>query len=240
MNSTTDTPVTVTTVILSSPSDWNEWIEVIKSKAIVGRVWKYVNPYTKREDLPSLVEPSRPTAEDVNKDKAKISLLNTDEKAMFRVLQEDSVSRTYLIYTFNCDTTYDILVSLKQRVALSDNVRKIQLASQYAKIKRIPRNQNYEVWLQEWEKIYTECKALALPEVDGDRSVKDFVYAVDSASPGWSNYWKNELLKLEWKKERLPSFFDLIELYRNNRRMEDSQKARSPKGYFATTVQHSV
>ncbi|OCL02306.1 hypothetical protein AOQ84DRAFT_252349, partial [Glonium stellatum] len=147
-----DTPVTVATVILSSPSDWDEWIEVIKTKAIVGKVWKYVDPYIKREDLPSLVEPSRPTAEDINKDKAKISQLDVGEKETFRVLQEEykedrdlyekqqsaidllrtqiqsSVSRTYLIHTFNCDTTYDILVSLKQRVAPSDDARKIQLA----------------------------------------------------------------------------------------------------------------
>jgi hypothetical protein len=27
-----------------------------------------------------------------------------------------SILRTYLIYTFKCNTTYDVLVSLKQRV----------------------------------------------------------------------------------------------------------------------------
>ena len=31
-----------------------------------------------------------------------------------------SISRTYLIYTFKCNTTYNVLVSLKQRIALSD------------------------------------------------------------------------------------------------------------------------
>jgi hypothetical protein len=31
-----------------------------------------------------------------------------------------SILYTYLIYTFKCDTTYDVLVALKQRIALLD------------------------------------------------------------------------------------------------------------------------
>ena len=36
-----------------------------------------------------------------------------------------SILRTYLIYTFKCTTTYDVLVSLKQRIALTDHARKL-------------------------------------------------------------------------------------------------------------------
>jgi len=74
--------------------------------------------------------------------------------------------------------------------------------------------------VEEWEKVYTKCKELDLPEVNGDRLVRDFVYVVDSITPSWSEYWKNQLKRIEWKKEKLPSFFELVEIYRNHRRTE--------------------
>jgi hypothetical protein len=36
-----------------------------------------------------------------------------------------SISRTYLIYTFKCDTTYNVLVALKQRIAPLDHTQKL-------------------------------------------------------------------------------------------------------------------
>ena len=94
------------------------------------------------------------------------------------------------------------------------------MATQYIKLKKAPQNQNFEVWLQEWERVYTECKELKLPEVDSSRSVTDFAYAVKSITPSWSEYWKNELDKREWEKKTLPTFFELIKIYRNHRRIE--------------------
>ena len=126
-------------------------------------------------------------------------------------------------------------MSLKKRIAPTDEARKIHLATQYAKLKKAPRNQNFEVWLQEWEKVYTECVELKLPEIEGNRSVRDFAYAVESISPSWSEYWKNEFQRLDWKKEELPSFFELSELYRNHRRTELAQKGKTPQGSFAAT-----
>ena len=82
-------------------------------------------------------------------------------------------------------------MSLKQRIAPTDNARKLRVATQYAQLKKAPRNQNFEVWLEEWEKVYTECKELDLPKVNGDCSVRDFVYAVDLITPSWSEFWKN-------------------------------------------------
>jgi len=45
----------------------------------------------------------------------QLSALNT-----LRSYILSSILRTYLVYTFKCDTTYDVLVALKQRIALSD------------------------------------------------------------------------------------------------------------------------
>src|SRR6266576_3248663 len=257
MTSQQETPVTTHTVILASPNDWDEWIGIIKRKASANQIWKYVDPSTPADELPKLEEPTRASPQDVNSEKTKLLELDEDEKEELRMLRLDhrdnlklyrkqlsaldtlcsqiqsSISRTYLVYTLKSDTTYDVLVSLKQRVAPTDEARKILLATQYGKLKKALRNQNFEVWVQEWEKVYTECVELGLPEVEGNRSVRDFVYAVESTSPSWSEYWKNEFQRLDWKKKTLPSFFEITEIYRNHRRTELAQKGKNPHGSFA-------
>lgn len=182
MTSQHDIPVTVTSVILASPADWDEWIEITKSKAMIGGAWKYVNPYTRREDLPVPEKPTRPSPSTVNPNKSKFSELDEDEKYELDIQRADykmnyrqyeelqlaidglrvqiqgTISRTYLVYTFRCDTTYDMLASLKQRVAPSDYTRKLQLTAQYARLRKGPKSQKYEAWLQEWEKVILSAR----------------------------------------------------------------------------------
>jgi len=44
------------TVILSNPSDWDEWLEIVKTKAVGGEVWKFIDPAIAKDELPSLTE----------------------------------------------------------------------------------------------------------------------------------------------------------------------------------------
>ena len=164
MNSQQETtPVIILSVILASPNNWDEWIEVIKSKANNNCLWKYVDPLTPETELPRLEEPVRASLKDANsRGKTKLLKLNEDEKEELRMLQADyrdnvklyrkqlsaldmlrshilsSISCIYLVYTFKCDTTYDVMVSLKQRVAPLDHARKLQIATQYARLKEAP------------------------------------------------------------------------------------------------------
>ena len=57
MNSQQDTPITVFSVILASPNNWDEWLEVIKSKANTNCIWKYINLSTPKDALLKLKEP---------------------------------------------------------------------------------------------------------------------------------------------------------------------------------------
>ena len=44
-------------IILNGPSDWEEWMEIIKSMAIGADVWEYINPAS---DPPALEKPAVP------------------------------------------------------------------------------------------------------------------------------------------------------------------------------------
>ena len=77
----------------------------------------------------------------------------------------------------------------------------------------MPHNQNFKVWLQKWKKVYIECKEQALPKIDGNYLVTDFAYAVESITPVWSDFWKNQCEMLKWEKKTFPTFFELVEIY---------------------------
>jgi len=88
MNSQQDTPITVSTLILASPTDWDEWLKVIKSRANTNRIWKYVDPSTPADDLPKLKKPVRASPKDVNsRGKTKLLELSEDEKEELYMLQ---------------------------------------------------------------------------------------------------------------------------------------------------------
>jgi len=57
MNSQQDTPITVSSIILASLNNWDEWLKVIKSKANTNRIWKYINLSIPEDALPKLKEP---------------------------------------------------------------------------------------------------------------------------------------------------------------------------------------
>ena len=150
-------------IILSSPSDWDEWLEVLKTKAIGGKIWQFVDPSVPKESLPVLTELELPQPADINNEKTTVAELDNGEKeelkfrrheqkrqqatydkqdaamASLRTFIQETVSRTYLRYTFKCDSPYEMLIALKKRVAPTDRARKLELINWYQKMKKAPK-----------------------------------------------------------------------------------------------------
>ena len=59
------------------------------------------------------------------------------------------VARHINTYILGTDLVYNTLVALKERVAPTDIARQLYLSTQYATVKKGPKNQNIEVWLQD-------------------------------------------------------------------------------------------
>jgi hypothetical protein len=248
-------------VILSNPSDWDEWLEIIKTKAVGGEVWKFIDPAVVKNELPSLTEPTIPTPKDVNPNKTSIAQLDDDEKeelrfqrltykrkvaafdrqkaavATLRSFIQETITRTYLTYTFNCETPYDMLVALKQHVAPTDQAREIELTKQYQKLKEAPRSQDLDTWLQQWEKTYKECKQLELPDVYEDRPLYDFLNAISGIASEFANVWMiNIQVKLD-TGDTIPDLYKIVELFRNNRRLINAQEGLATHGVFPASFQ---
>jgi len=156
------------TVILNGPNDWEEWLEIVKSKAREHDIWGFVNPATAKADIPNLEVPEISKATDVNPAATSIVKLEDIEKDIYRVLLsqfnrrisaydqkilalrnlctfiQGTVSRTYLCYTFNTENTYKMLAALKNRVTPTDLTRKTELSNCYQRMKKALKTQHIE------------------------------------------------------------------------------------------------
>ena len=117
---------------------------MIRNRAKIAKVWQFIDPSIKAEDLPTLSRPALPLPIQVNSLKTMIIELTPTELEELKVLRDDrkdrnceyekqlsaieslhtliheTVSRSYYTYLIKKDTLHNMLLALKQRVALSD------------------------------------------------------------------------------------------------------------------------
>jgi len=249
----------VSVVVLNTSSDWHEWIYVIKLKATVSDIWEHINPDTPKDDIPALSEPERPTPSEVRQAATRIADLSAAEREEYQDLIRqyrrdldlydrrkrgiatiqnhiiESLNRKHLIYTFDCDTTHDILVSLKNRFKPTNEARERELTLQYQRLKTLTtRNMNMEDWLLQWEKTCRECRQLNLPDVAGIRPVRDFVYAIHNVDSEFALGWRHQLAREQVDPNM--EIRDIVQEFRNWKR-EAPRDDREYHGAFEATFQ---
>src|SRR5208282_3652365 len=126
-----------------------------------------------------------------------------------------------------------MLIALNKRLAPTDQARKIQLANQYAKLKKYNKSEPIEQWLQNWEKTYADAVALNLPDVADDRSLFDFTQAIrpiDAAFASTQDFYITQ----KTKSGESMDLYDLIEDFRNHYRRTEAYKPTGSHSAFAT------
>ena len=157
MSSTTATSAKT---ILKGPTDWIQWLEMVKSTATTGQVWVYVDPSKTDTQLPPLNEPAWPEPSSLNRTQDeidsgvltaahkeelseqrslyKLQLNRYDQRKtalayLHRFIQE-TVHPDHIHYTFECDTVHEMLVNLQRRLKPTDDIRRLQLTDQYRQL----------------------------------------------------------------------------------------------------------
>jgi hypothetical protein len=244
-------------VTLNGLSDWDEWIEVVKTLALVGKVWDHVDP--SKDEVPALEEPKPPQPKDSNDQISTFGQISQEEREEYRILRQDykwqrdlydrrdnalasqrtsiqsSVSRTYLHYTFGTSNAREMLIELQKRLQPIDQLRELDFSTKYQKLKKAPKAQDLDNWLRNWEKVYHECNKINLPEVQGTRAVRDFLCAVSSIIPEFSTYWVNDMAKAGGQDA--PDLYRVVELSRDHRRHLAVEKGHVSQSAFTTTFQ---
>ena len=108
---------------------------------------------------------------------------------------------------------YSILRALKQRLAPSDSARTYEIEQLYRKLCIGPASQNIEKWLDDWTHIYTKVIDYKIAEVQGTRPLRDFLLAIESKAP---QFTETNINKLEDGK--LTDMYELVKKYRKHYR----------------------
>ncbi len=246
-----------TTVILDKPSDWHEWLFVIRNRALDTGIKHLIDPDLATEP-PQLTEPTKPTPKDVKFEALGLTDLNSAQIELFKILRDEyrielvkyerkrvalteirqliisTVTRTNLTYILDSTTPYQMLTALKLRIAPTDRARELEATRQYRELQNAPNSQSTDVWLQRWEKMYTEAKKLDLPDVQKDRAIYDFLRTIKFIDSAFANIHEILLDEKITENKPIPTIFDLISKFRNHLRLNQETTRSYTHTAFAT------
>lgn len=254
-----------TKTILSSSCDWRPWLFIIKTMAISGDVWKYINPDL-TTPLPEPTRPNPPAPADASTVEGHTTLttLTSDEREIYKLLYSEykeslslvkqeldtlrairnhlvtSVSKENIVYIESQETIYDMLVALKKRLAPTDEARKLEVIDRYQRLRNYDKRIDVEAWCEEWEITYADAVALDLPEVSESRSQNDFAIALSTIDEAYSTaqqFWLRQSSKSNSGIE-IPSLYDMVEDFRNNYRRNQALKNNLKLGAFSANSEN--
>jgi hypothetical protein len=109
-----------------------------------------------------------------------------------------------------------MIIELQKRFQPTNQLRELNLSTEYQKLKTAPESQDIDNWLRSWEKTYHHCTKINLPETQGTRAVRDFLRTVSSIIPEFSTYWVNDIAKTDGQD--VPDLYQMMEPFRDYRR----------------------
>ena len=142
-----------TVITLNGPSDWDDWLVVIKTIAIGVEIWDSINPSKLKIELKALKEPTCPTPATIDPNKTTIASLSEAEKEQLELLRfnywhkitlydqktaalaslqmtiQETISHPLLLYTFECESVHDMLVTLMNQIAPTDRARQLEMST---------------------------------------------------------------------------------------------------------------
>ena len=155
---------------LTNSCDWRPWLFIVKTMAVSGDVWKYINP-----DLNTpLPEPTRPSpplpiAASSNTGHNTFTSLTADERDIYKLLyneyKEDlsiakqeidilntirnhivtTVNMEIIVYIESKETIHETLVALKKRLAPTDEARRLEVIDKYQRLRIFDRQTDVEL-----------------------------------------------------------------------------------------------
>ena len=148
-----------------------------------------------------------------------------------------STSKDNIVYLKGKVTIYDMLVALKKRLALTDDARKIEVATKYSKLRVFDKKTDLEAQCRNQETTYTDAVELGLLEVADDRSQYDFttaITAVDESYATTQQFYLRQATK--GNKDAVPTLYDLVEDFRNHRRRATALKSSPSHSAFSASL----
>jgi Reverse transcriptase (RNA-dependent DNA polymerase)/Pol polyprotein, beta-barrel domain len=246
-----------TTVVLTSPDNWDLWLSDIRRIAKAYDIWDHINPdFANSTDL---VEPPKPSPQDlfgrpieqldegqriawkdhIDNHKRKLEQYDRKKKAMANLEARigSTVSLKCQKMIQKLSTAKEILVRLRERVAPTDYARELNVTSRLRKHLAIQRNSDVLDWIDQYESILEDAKELNIPDVQNGRDARDFIQAVKAYDSQFAGYWSNTLeVQLKEGKPVLTAY-KLAQHFRDQVRVSLGYKTNMTKATFAAVFQ---
>ena len=103
----------------------------------------------------------------------------------------------------------------------------IELGQEYAKQKQTLKNKDLNTWVDNWDVLYRKRKTAEIVEVAKDRPIFDFLAAIRPLASSFADVWLELYQARKLKGEALPELPEVIEMFRNHRRLVDTQTSES-------------
>lgn len=98
----------------------------------------------------------------------------------------------------------------------------MEIELQYSTLRKGPKNQDVDKWLDSWNQTYLMAQQEEMPEVSGTRSIRDFLLAIEEKDPHFSAVYT-----LSYNRGELADMFEVVEAFRQSYRLKTIQKAFS-------------
>jgi hypothetical protein len=168
-----DQVVTRASIILEKQGDWKLWYSMKKQFATVKGVWEYCDPETEKQ--PPTID-NEPSDNDSDSKWKKWEIKTNSQKATLKAIGEVNLeimrtvarSKLHLIVDLDLDVRLR-LTTLQDHFRITDQQQILELSSQYAAIQQKRKNQNVDMWLNEYSRITSLCRSEGMAEMKGTR-----------------------------------------------------------------------
>ncbi|PWO19964.1 hypothetical protein PtrARCrB10_11531 [Pyrenophora tritici-repentis] len=219
--STNTSSVTRATTILQGSADWTPWFSAKRRYATIKGVWQYCDPDSTAESPPPVEEPSdEDSAEKWKiweiKSRRQESIQKAIGEVNLEILRTVATTHVHLINGAEHDDPRSQLTTLRKHFKVTDQQRRLELATRYSDIQKKPKNQSVQAWLDEYSQVTSQCAQEKMPEMTETRSQWRFIHAVrDSGDEAWA---QAQFLAMEQGEANAlwptPTLQDLIGRYR--------------------------
>jgi hypothetical protein len=230
---TTSTDARATTILQGS-ANWTPWYAAKRRYATIKGVWQYCDPDSATKSPLPVTEPSDDDPAGtwkiwVIKSRSQESIQKAIGEVNLKFLRTVAMTYIHLIDGAEHDDPQSQLMTLRKHFKVTDQQRRLELATQYSDIQKKPKNQRVQAWLDEYSQITSQCAQEGMPEMTETRAQWRFIPAVrDSGDEAWA---QAQFLVMEQGKPHdlwpTPTLQDLISCYWRTGPREHPKKNRS-------------
>jgi hypothetical protein len=238
----------------------------MKLIALERDIWKNSDPSISIDEIPVLTEPIEPSIDeyfspDSTPAQRKVYLLSSvsaqlynqqlidyrDKKKDYKEKRDalgklatritNRVHPTKRFYIRHVTNPHEMLRILKEKFCPEDTILKREKTERYQELCQPNTGKDVDKWIVEWEELVDECNIMGIPEVQGEKPLRDFIKATSNIAPTWSDIWEVELIKKP-SSDVTTLLQNFRDYHRSNRQkieaMGGKSKGRGNHGAFPT------